>query len=240
MIVLHFPEPEVMVKVVIDLYLFLAGNVELFHGARPRHLYIRFYLFINAADDVLEYVIVRKPEVDEKDGRHDQITRQQSSQVGKEGPFSCVLVVYLETNDLPDIHDEEDNRNEAVVDAKLSERAGQCSYKREPVTIVYVAGDVECHGKSRRTHTHDEKACEIDLVEILGIEEKIWDAQVFSEGAGDHREKDDPAQQQHMVALYVVQKQLNRKGVSNNRKKGIDPSHEQFIKVTHFYRGLQM
>jgi hypothetical protein len=239
MILLYLPEPEVMVEVVVHLNLFLARNVQLFHGAGARHLYIRFYLFINAADHILEDVVVGEPEVDEKDGRHDEITRQESGEVCKDGPFSSVLVVYLETNDLPDIDDEEDHRNQTVVNAELCERAGKCSYKCKPVTIVDVTGDVEGHGKSRRTHPHDEKACEIDFVEILRIEEKIGDTQIFPEGAGDHCQKDDPAQQQHMIALYVVQKQLNRKGVSNNRKKGIDPSHGQFIKVTHFYRGLQ-
>ena len=61
------------------------------------------------------------------------------------------------------------------------------------------------HGKSRRAQTHNKKAREINFVEVFGIEEEIGYSQIFSEAARDHRKQYDPAKQQHVIALYVVQ-----------------------------------
>ena len=61
------------------------------------------------------------------------------------------------------------------------------------------------HGKTRRAQTHDKEACEIYLVQVLGIKEQIGYAQVCSKPSRHHREQNDPAQQEHMVTLDVIQ-----------------------------------
>jgi hypothetical protein len=93
------------------------------------------------------------------------------------------------------------------------------------VAIIDVTGDVERHGKSRCAETHDKETGEVDFVEILRIKEQVGDAEIFPEASGDHCKKDDPAEQQHMITLYVVQEQLNRKRIGYNGKKRLDPAH---------------
>jgi hypothetical protein len=73
------------------------------------------------------------------------------------------------------------------------------------VTVVDITGDVKSHGETRRADTHYKKACEVDIVEVLRIKKKVGYTQIFSESTGDHREQYDPAHQQHVVALQVVQ-----------------------------------
>jgi hypothetical protein len=91
------------------------------------------------------------------------------------------------------------------------------------------------HGKPSRAQSHDKEACEVHLVQILRIKKQIGNAQIRTKSSGHHREENDPAQQEYMVTLEVIQQQLNGKRISNDRKKGLDPAHQDNIsKVTLF------
>ena len=61
------------------------------------------------------------------------------------------------------------------------------------------------HSKASRTHTHYKKTGEVNFVKVLRVKEQIGNAQILSETARDHCEENDPAHQQDMIALYIVQ-----------------------------------
>lgn len=60
-------------------------------------------------------------------------------------------------------------------------------------------GAKPCYGES-----DNEETGEADLIEVFGVEEQVWNAQVFPEISSDHRKKNDPAQDQDVVTLYII------------------------------------
>src|SRR5690606_21593225 len=103
------------------------------------------------------------------------------------------------------------------------------------MSVVNVACDMKGHSEPGRTYAHNEEAGEANLVEILRIQEEIRDAQILPECARDHREEDDPTKQKDVIALYIVQKQLNRKGIADSLEKGSDPLHGQYSRIYSFF-----
>ncbi len=86
------------------------------------------------------------------------------------------------------------------------------------MAVVDITGNVESSGESRRAQTHDEETGEIYLVKILRIKKEVGYSQVLPKTPGDHCKEYDPAQQQDKIAFYIVQEELNRKGINDNRK----------------------
>ena len=72
------------------------------------------------------------------------------------------------------------------------------------MTVCYIHGDVKSHGKSRHRRTDNEKAHEVYLVQILGVEKEIRYAQIFSEASRNHGKQYDPAENQYMVAFDII------------------------------------
>ena len=97
------------------------------------------------------------------------------------------------------------------------------------MAVINVARDVKGHRKGCSTQAHDKKAREVYLIQVFRVQEEIRNAQVRSEASGDHGKQDDPAKQQNVIALCIVQEKLNRKRVSDNREKGMYPAHEQYL-----------
>jgi hypothetical protein len=185
--------------------LLLAGDVELFHCARPRHFNIRLDLFVDATNDVLENVFVGKPEVNKEREGHGQIARDESSQIHHQRIVRGVFVVNLKAVDAADVHDEKDNRDDAVVQAELREWPRERSQKSESMAIVDIACDVKSHCKAGCAQPHDKETCEVYLVEVLGVEKEIGDSDVSAETSADHRDEHDPAKKQNVIALDVIQ-----------------------------------
>jgi hypothetical protein len=73
------------------------------------------------------------------------------------------------------------------------------------VTIVDVARDVKSHGEAGRTQAHDEETREVYLVEVFGVEKKIWNSDISPEASADHGDEHDPAKKQYVIALDIIQ-----------------------------------
>jgi hypothetical protein len=85
---------------------------------------------------------------------------------------------------------------------------------------------VKGRGKSGCRHANDEKTGEVDVVLVFRVKKQVRNTQVLAEITGNHRKQNYPAKNQHLVALEVVQQQLNREGVERGNKKMIDPPHK--------------
>jgi hypothetical protein len=72
------------------------------------------------------------------------------------------------------------------------------------VAIVDIAGNLEGRGKSGAGQPHNKEAGEINFVKIFRIEKEVGYAQVFTEAAGDHGKEYNPAEDEYMITLYVV------------------------------------
>ncbi len=142
---------------------------------------------------------------------------------------------------MTDVRDEEDKRYQAVVDTELGEGFRQRAHKGESMTVGDVTGDMKSDRKAPKGRAHDEEACEINPVEVLGVQKQVRNAKVFSETAGRHRKKNGPAQQQDLVASKVGKQQLNREKVYNALKKIFQTSHKKvYIKLVKFFPFLKL
>ena len=72
------------------------------------------------------------------------------------------------------------------------------------MAVGNVTRDVKGHAETSSRYPDDAKACEVDFVEIFRIEKQVRDAEVFPEVAGDHREENDPAQEQNDIPLEII------------------------------------
>ena len=83
------------------------------------------------------------------------------------------------------------------------------------MSVIDVTSDVERSGEPSRAETDNKKRSKVYFVEIFRIEKQVGNSQVLAKTSRDHCKKYDPAQHQHMIALQVIEQQLNRKGVSD-------------------------
>jgi hypothetical protein len=196
------------------MYLLFSGDIEFLHRTGTGHLHIRFYLLIDAADHVLENILIGEPEIDKKDKGHRKISDNEACHVPCEVPARGVFVVFLKGNDLIKISADKKNGHYAIIDRKLCKRPRKCSNKREAVTIINVTCNMKGGGESRNGDTQDKETGKVHFIQVFGIKKKVGYAQVFAKTSGDHGKQHNPTQQQHMVALKVIEQQLDRKGVS--------------------------
>ena len=83
------------------------------------------------------------------------------------------------------------------------------------MTVIDITSDVKSRGETCRAKANNKKRSKIYFVKIFGIEKQIGNTQVLSKASRDHGKKHNPAQHQYMIALQVIEQQLNRKGVSD-------------------------
>jgi hypothetical protein len=145
---------------------------------------------------------------------------------GKVSRFA-IFVVYLKLYDLEHIDGHKYKWYQTVVHDKLGKWLAECADKREAMTIGDVTRYMKSHRKSGKDRTHDKKTGKINPVEIFRIKKKVGNPQVLTETAGNHGEQHHPTQNQYMVALKIVQKKLNRKGIHKLRKPKIKSSHRE-------------
>lgn len=82
-----------------------------------------------------------------------------------------------------------------------------------------VASNVECSSKPGDHHTHNKEACEVYFIKVLRVQEEVGYAKVFTKIAGDHCKEYNPAEDEDLVALKIVEEQLYREGVEDRVSK---------------------
>jgi hypothetical protein len=85
------------------------------------------------------------------------------------------------------------------------------------MAVGNVAGNMKRGCKSRGNHTDNKKAFKTYLMKIFWIQKQIWYAHIFPEVPTNHGEQNKPAENEHQIALKIVQQKLNRKRIGNLR-----------------------
>ncbi len=122
-VILNFFDLEIVVDIIFDMDLFLAGDVQFFHHAGARHFHIVLDLLVDLTNNILEYILVGHPEIKEKHHRHDDVSRHKTKQIVCYIASATVFVTSLKFDDLKNVHDQEYQRDNAVIDHELGERA---------------------------------------------------------------------------------------------------------------------
>ena len=79
------------------------------------------------------------------------------------------------------------------------------------MTVDDIATDMKGSYEPGCYETNNEKAPKINFVEIFGVKEEIWNAQIFAEASRDHSKQDHPAKNKYYVSFQIVQQELYRK-----------------------------
>jgi hypothetical protein len=170
-----------------------------------------FDLLINSTNNILENILIGKPEINKKEGGHNKVAEDETGKIACEITGFAVFVVDLKFYDLAHVDDHKNKWNNAIVDNKLREGLTERPYKSEAMTVGDVACNVKGHRKTSQNSAHDEETGKAHVVLIFRIKKKIRDPQVLAETSRNHRKQHEPAQNQYMVALKVIQKKLDRK-----------------------------
>ena len=95
------------------------------------------------------------------------------------------------------------------------------------MSIINVTRDVKSCGEPCRAQSDDEEGAKVDFVKIFRVEKEVGDTQVFSKAACDHGKQNHPAQKQYVIALEIIQQQLDGKRVCDLKEKKVEFAHAQ-------------
>ena len=79
------------------------------------------------------------------------------------------------------------------------------------MTVRDIASNMERRNEPCTGDADDEKAGKVYFVHVFGIQKQVGYSEILSKVPGDHCKENDPAQHEHLVALEIVNQQLNGK-----------------------------
>src|ERR1051326_324297 len=105
-----------------------------------------------------------------------------------------------------DIHDEEDQRNDRVVNAVFKEGIVERGDEGETKTIHHVTRDMKGDDEAAAGKTDNEIRKEINMVEVFGIQKEIGYSIARGQRSRNKTEQQQP-EQQVKVIFFQVQEQ---------------------------------
>jgi len=83
-------------------------------------------------------------------------------------------VVELKTYNFVTVHNNKEDRDDAIIETKFCKRPGYSSKKIEAVTIEYISGDVKRHDEYAKRNTENKKSAVINRIHVFRVKEEIW------------------------------------------------------------------
>jgi hypothetical protein len=72
------------------------------------------------------------------------------------------------------------------------------------MAICDVAGNVKRRTEAGDGESNYKEAGKADFVKVFGVKKEVRNSKIFPEVSGDHCKKNDPAENQDMVTLYII------------------------------------